>query len=726
MRDEIIKLLDNIGDADKNGKRAIYDVKPLDEIEIHKRLKKKYNIQLSEVCTLLREMEIKGEVYRTNKGEYTLYKFTNLKMGRLSINRKGDGLLYIEGESTIKIDKNDMKDAIHNDEVAVEIVDKNKKYGKVVTVLNRSLDKVVGEYSNSFNGGTILIDDKRVKLNIIIDEKDRNNAMTGHKVLVEPYEKINDNTYRAKVVDIIGHKNDPGVDILSIAYEHDIDNKTPKEVTEELKLIPKEVTKEDIVDRKDLRNEVTVTIDGKDAKDFDDAISIEKLENGNYVLRVHIADVDHYVKEGSAIYKEAFRRATSSYLANTVINMLPELISNGICSLNPNADRLAVTFEMEIDQNGRTVKNNIYKSVINSNKRMTYEDVNRVLNGEIIEDYEPYKEMLNNMRDLSKIIRKSKEQRGAIDFDVPEMLIKVDESGKPIDISIRPRGEGENMIEDFMIKANESGAEYAFNFAIPFIYRTHDKAKEEKLSLYLDILKLVGFNIKADLKRITPKTVQSILKQVDEQVASLKKDENYKKQFKQIICEAGLRSMQKAIFSTDEDTGHYGLASRRYAQCTAPIRRFADLVNQFLLKRIMSGKEITVQELNELKERLIYVAAHCSIKEKNSVDCERAVNSMKAAEFMQEHIGEEHKGIISGMNESGVYVRLENSVDGFVKISNFGEGFYKFDKEKNYFIDRKNKTRKITIGQELNIRVVSASKEDRLIDFEPTKVKKIA
>lgn len=723
MKEQIIKLLDNVGDIKSSGKRAKYNVKPLDEIEIHKRLKEEYDIDLSEVCNLIRELEKKGEIYRTKSGKFTLYKFTNLKIGRISVNKKGFGFVIMDDGPDIKILEENMNGAIHNDVVAIDMLENSIEQGKVVKILERSLNVVVGEYSNDLNIGAIKIDNSKMKLKIIIDEKDRNNAMPGHKVLVEPYEKINDNTYKGKVIEILGHKNDPGVDILSIAYENEIDNKFSKEAIDEANALPKKVRLEDIADREDKREELVVTIDGNDAKDFDDAISIKILENGNYLLTVYIADVDAYIKEGSALYKDALSKGTSSYLVNTVMNMFPEVISNGICSLNPNEDRLVVAFEMEIDKNGRTVSDRVYKSVINSKKRMTYENVNRLFDGEKIEDYEPYKEMLNSMKDLSRIIRKSKEQRGSIDFDIPEIRIEVDELGNPISIGIRERGEAERVIEDFMIKANETGAELAFNFVMPFLYRTHEKAKKEKLAIYIDILNALGFRIKADLKRINSKMFQNIVKQIKEHINNNVKDEKYKKILFEVISETGLRSMPKAIYSTDELIGHFGLASTRYAQCTSPIRRFPDLVNQNILKRMTSGEEITIEELKELKEKLVYIAEHCSTKERNAIQCERDVEDMKTAEYMKNHIGEEYKGIVSSVIPSGMFIRLDNLIEGFVRISDLDNDYYIFDEKGQYFIGKRTKKR-YQIGTQLNVKVIAASKEEKTIDFETIKTLK--
>lgn len=715
MKEEILNLLDNIGDIKTNGKRALYNVKPLDELEIYKQLRKKYNIELSEVCTLIMEMERKGEIYRTKSGKFTLYKFTNLKIGRISVNKKGFGFVIMDDGPDIKILEENMNGAIHNDVVAIDMLEDSKEQGRVVKILDRSLDVIVGEYSGDLSGGVIKIDNSKMKLKILIDKKDRNNAMSGHKVLVEPFEKIDDNTYRGKVIEILGHKNDPGIDILSVAYENEIDNKFSKEAIKEAYSLPKEVRKEDIVNREDLRNETIFTIDGKDAKDFDDAISIRVLDNGNYLLGVHVADVDAYVKEGSALYKEALRKGTSSYLVNTVMNMFPEVISNGICSLNPGVDRLTITFEMEIDKNGKTVSDRIYKSVINSKMRMTYEDVNKLFNGEKLKEYEPYEDILKQMSDLSKIIRKSKEQRGSIDFDIPEMLISVDELGNPIAINIRERGESERIIEDFMIKANETGAEFAFNFGMPFVYRIHERAKKEKVAIYIDVLNALGFRIKSNLKKINPKMFQDILKQVRNHINNTAKDD-IKDDLFEVISEAGLRSMPKATYSTDETIGHFGLASIRYAQCTSPIRRFPDLVNQYILKKIISGKEITIDELKELKEKLIYIADHCSIKERNAIQCERDVEDMKAAEYMKNHIGEEFKGIVSSVIPSGLFVRLGNLIEGFVRIGDLEDDYYVFDEKGQYFIGRRTK-RRYQIGTQVNIKVIAASKEEKTIDY---------
>lgn len=718
MKDEILKLLDNNKYEDDNGKSKKRNATSLDEMEIFKGLNKKFEVDLSEVCTLIREMEKKGEIYRTKSGKFTLYKFTDLKTGRLTVNKMGFGYVIMDdGSPDVHVFEYNINRAIHNDVVAIEVDDRNGKIeGKVVRILERSLDVIVGEYIEDDLKGIINIDNSKIKLKIIIDEKDKNNALAGHKVLVEPYEKINDNTYKGKVVKILGHKDDPGVDILSIAAENDIDNDFCDEAEEEVKKLPDKVLTEDLVDREDLRNEMIFTIDGDDAKDFDDAVSIKRLPNGNYLLGVHIADVDHYVKEGSAIYKEALRKGTSTYLLDTVFNMLSKKLSNGICSLKPNVDRLTVSYEMEIDANGKTLNDRIFESVINSKKRMTYKDVNRVYAGENVEGYEDYKESLFMMKDLSEIIRKSKERRGSIEFDIPEILIHLDEEKKPIGVGFRERGISEKVIEDFMIKTNETNGTYMKNLDIPFIYRTHEKPKEEKVRDFINILNALGFKIKADIKRINSKGFQDILDQVKEQISNKCKDEELTKKIYQVISESGLKSMPKAIYSIDVNVGHFGLASICYAQVTSPIRRFPDLVNQNITKKVLKGKITSIEELNELREKLVYLAEHSTLKERNSIQCERDVNDMKTAEYMQNYIGEHYSGIVSGVERNRIYIRLDNLVEGSIHINDL-EGDKYIHNEKMHAIIGKTTKKKYTIGSQVDIEVIAASKEERTIDF---------
>lgn len=683
MKDRIIQLLDTIK-------------KPLNENELYDKLKLE-NISLTELCNTIRIMELNGDIYKTNSGKYTLFKYTHLIVGRLSVNRKGFGFLLLEDAPDIYIHSSNMKDAIHNDLVAIEKI--NKEEGKIVKVINRELKNVVGEVYFDNNEYKIKIDTDKIRLNIIVDKENRNNAMPGHIVLVEPFKQIEGNRYEGKIIKILGHKNDPGMDILQIVYEHNINEIFPKEVIEEVNNIKDEVLEKDYKNRKDLRNDEIFTIDGDDAKDFDDAVSIKILDNGNYKLGVHIADVSNYVKPDSKLNEEAFNRGNSVYLIDRVIPMLPHKLSNGICSLNEGVDRLTVTCDMEIDTKGKIINYDIYESVINSKKRMTYKEVNRILeNNEFISGYESFIDSLNKMFELSKIIRKSKIQKGYIDFDIDEPYIEVDEAGKPIEIKVRDRGVGEKLIEDFMIITNETIASYVFWLKYPFIYRVHGIPKEEKIENFLSLIRSLGHTIKGSTKNITPKFIQQVLD-------SLKESDDF-----EIISSLGLRSMQKAVYSP-ENIGHFGLASEIYTHFTSPIRRYSDLVIHSLLKGYLKNN------FENKMGNLSIICEHISTKERDAIECERDVNDMKMAEYMMNHIGEEYEGMISGLIPSGIFVRLPNLIEGFVHVSELGEDYFVLNEATQMFIG-KDKGKKYKMGDKLKVKVANASKEERTIDFD--------
>jgi len=514
--------------------------KALDFFQIKDFLKLETAEQFKELNEVLDNLEKSLKIVRTKKNKFMTYKNSNLRLGKLIANKKGFGFVDIEGDEDVYIAKENMNGAIHGDQVIVEITSKKNidLEGRIVRVVNRNLQNIVGEIYNK-NGKTYIdLDDDKLKINVEIDPKHTLGAMPGHKVLVHVVKQNKNNNYLGEVLKVLGHKNDPGVDILSIACKYDIETEFSDEVLKQLDNIPDFVSEKEIMSRKDhdLRDKVIYTIDGNDTKDIDDAISIEKLDNGNYKLGVHIADVSYYVKEGTPLDLEAQDRGTSVYLADRVIPMIPHKLSNGICSLNPNVDRLAITCEMEIDSNGKVVNYDIFESVICSRIQMTYDNVNQILEKNIVpEGYEDYVSSLYLMKELADILRTSKLKRGYLDFDIDESKIIVDDRGKAIDIKLRNRGIGENLIEDFMIIANETVATHLFYMNLPSIYRIHGEPNEEKIQSFLNFVSILGHKVNAKIKDINPKTVQKIL---DE----LKETEEF-----HILSKLLLRSMQKAV-----------------------------------------------------------------------------------------------------------------------------------------------------------------------------------
>ena len=667
--------------------------------------------EIKEFSDALRELEDSYEIYRSNKNRYMLLENSNLRKGILRMNKKGFGFVEVSGEEEdIFIAPDNINKALNNDTVIVEILNKNsgeKREGRIVKTLERDLSTIVGEIYFKKDKGYIIPDDKKLDIQLEIDRDKSHGAVDGHKVVVKILRNITKNRYKGEVVRIIGHKNDPGVDILSIVCKYEINDTFPEEVIEELDSIPEEVREQDKKGRKDLTDVTIFTIDGDDTKDIDDAISVEKLKNGNYKLGVHIADVSYYVKEGSPLDKEAMDRGTSVYLVDRVIPMLPHKLSNGICSLNPGVERLAISCVMEIDNNGKTVDYEIFPSIIKSRLQMTYKKVNQVIEkNEIPEGYEPFVNDLKLMDELSQIIRKAKINRGYIDFDVDEAKIIVDENCHPTDIVLRNRGRGENLIEDFMIQANECVATHIFYMDLPFIYRVHEYPKEEKIRDFISFVQSLGYTVKFNTKDISPKAIQNLINQLKD-----------KKEFK-VLSSLLLRNMQKAIY-LPQNLGHYGLASKCYTHFTSPIRRYPDTTVHRLLRTYLFNDDMSNQTINKWQEKLVYIAENSSFKERESVECEREVEDMKMAEYMEDHIGEEYKGIISGVTNFGMFIQLDNLVEGLIHVNDMKD-YFSFDEVTQSLIGERTKE-KFTLGDEVLIKVKAASKEAKTIDFELVK-----
>ena len=664
--------------------------------------------QMEEMFTILRDLEGDLTIYHTNKDKYMAFEFSHLKKGKISVSDKGFGFVLMENEDDIHIDKEHLNGALDGDIVIVEIIDKNtgaKKDGRVLRIASRNYGQIVGEFKIINDSPTIIVKDKKMKSNIVISKESLKGVVEGHIVVADFIKELNNNTILVEIKTIIGHKNDVGVDIEEIVYKHMFSPKFPDEVLEELNDIPDEVLESDKKNRVDLTNEVIFTIDGDDTKDIDDAISIKKLDNGNYELGVHIADVSYYVKPGTKLYEEAYLRGTSVYLVDRVIPMLPHKLSNGICSLNPNVERLAQSCVMEIDENGKVVSHNIFESVIKSRIQMTYKKVNKWLDEGIIEQgYENYTSDLSLMKDLADILRKSREKRGAIDFDTEEAKIIADENGKPIDVVLRERASGEKMIEDFMIVANETVAAHIFYMNLPFIYRVHGTPNEEKINSFLNFVSSLGYKITGKINVNYPSSIQNILDQLKD-----------KKEYK-ILSSLMLRAMQKAVYQPD-NIGHFGLASKIYTHFTSPIRRFPDTTVHRLLRTYLYENDQSQKTIDYFKEYLVSLSEHASQKERDAIDCEREVEDMKMAEYMMDHIGEEFEGIISGVQSFGMFVQLPNMIEGLVHISDIPGDYYNYDETTMTLVGQKSKKR-YKLGDMVKVICKSASKEESFIDFD--------
>ncbi len=662
--------------------------------------------ELKELLKILNEMEDTLKVYRTNKNNYMLFNNSHLKIGVMLANKKGFGFVDVEGDEDVFVSPNNMNNAIHGDQVIVEIlaVKGVSKEGRIVKIVDRKLKQVVGEIIFKKKKKYLKLDDEKVNLEIEIDKKKDMAAMEGHKVLVKITNKIGNNVYKGEVLKLLGHKNDPGVDILSITNKLGIPDTFSDKTMQEVDEIADFVNEEDKKNRRDLTNEIIFTIDGDDTKDIDDAISVEKVGD-NYKLGVHIADVSYYVKPGMSLDDEAKDRGTSVYLADRVIPMLPHKLSNGICSLNPNVERLAVSCDMEIDSKGNVVDYDIYLSVIKSKIQMTYKKVNKILNDNIVaEGYEEYVDKLKLMEEVASLLRKNKVERGYIDFDIDEAKILVDDSGKAVDVVLRDRGTGERLIEDFMIAANETVASHVYHLDLPFVYRVHGEPSEERINNFMRFINMLGYKVTGKIDKLTPKVMQDILKQLKE-----------KKEY-HILSSMMLRSMQKAIYDAT-NIGHFGIASKCYTHFTSPIRRYPDTTVHRLLHKYVFENNMNTDLINYYERELPFLTQHCSVAERRSIECEREVDDMKKAEYMMGHIGEEYEGMIASVMNFGMFVELPNLIEGLVRLDSLKTDYYTFDETTFSIIGRKDK-RGYRLGDTVRVRVVAADKDKRTIDFE--------
>ena len=658
--------------------------------------------EYQELEKTLNRLCMEAQIYYSDKKKrYTLFSNTNYMKGKLIVNPKGYGFVILDDNDRedIFINSRNMLDAKSNDIVLVEYINKHNKEGKVTKVIKRDESNLVGLF-DSENGIDYVILDKKEYGKYIIPKGFSKGAVPGHKVLVRRL--FNGAFNEAEVIKIIGHKNDVGIDILSYVYEYGFDPTYSDDVMAEVEKIPSEVSEEEMLSRTDLRDKMIFTIDGKDTKDIDDAISIEKIDNDKYILGVHIADVSHYVKKGSYLDDDAYERGTSVYLVDRVVPMLPHKLSNGICSLNPNVDRLAMSCVMEINGKGYVSNYQIFKSVIRSKKQMNYDDVNSILEDNVIPSgYEEYVDTLRTMNELSNILRKKMVRHGYIEFNIKEPKIIVDDSCHPVDIKVCEQRTGEKLIENFMIVANETVAGFIEDKNLPGIYRVHDKPNKEKLIEYLKFLSIKGYNIKADVNRFSPKDYQNIINKFKNDPA------------RDILGTLAIQTMSKAKYS-DINIGHYGIASKRYSHFTSPIRRYPDLTIHRLLKDYLGTPNSKV--IDSWRKSLPGISIQTSKKELDSVDCERDVEKMKKAEYMMDHIGEVYTGVISGIMDFGFFVMLDNTVEGLVRLDSLKGDYYSYNKNR-YMIIGKNKGKMYTYGDVVKVEVIAASKDTSQVDF---------
>ncbi|WP_412973373.1 ribonuclease R [Niallia circulans] len=659
------------------------------------------------------QMEEKGLVVRTRSNRYGLPEKMNLIRGKLAGHAKGFAFVIPEeqGMDDIFIPPNEVKTALNGDIVLARVTSESsgqRREGTIVRIIERGVQQIVGTYSESKHFGFVIPDDKKIATDIFIPKGSTKGAIEGHKVVVKltSYPEGRKNA-EGEVVKILGHKNDPGVDILSVIHKHGLPLAFPDNVLEQANSAPDTIDEKEIANRRDLRNETIVTIDGADAKDLDDAVTVTMLGNGNYKLGVHIADVSYYVTENSPIDVEAEERGTSVYLVDRVIPMIPHRLSNGICSLNPKVDRLTLSCEMEISPEGEVVSHEIFQSVIKTTERMTYADVNSILHDkdeELRAKYEGLVPMFERMEELAAILRKKRMTRGAIDFDFKESKVIVDEDGKPQDVILRERSVAEKLIEEFMLVANETVAEHFHWMQVPFIYRIHEDPKEEKLRRFFEFITNFGYIVKGTANSVHPRALQEIIESVQGTPEEM------------VISTVMLRSMQQAKYYP-ESLGHFGLSTEFYTHFTSPIRRYPDLIVHRLIRTYLIEGDISSATQEKWNSRLTEIAEHSSSMERRSVEAERETDELKKSEYMLDKIGKEYDGIISSVTNFGMFVELTNTIEGLVHVSYMTDDYYRYD-ERHFAMIGERTGKVFRIGDEITVRVVNVNKEERAIDFE--------
>ncbi|HOB12000.1 MAG TPA: ribonuclease R [Syntrophomonadaceae bacterium] len=664
----------------------------------------------SRFIKVLGKLEKGGEIIKTRKNKYGLPHMMNSVRGVIRLNQRGYGILMPDDplQPEIFVYGKNLNGAMHEDKVLVRIMERaiadQRAEGEVIRVISRARHELVGTYERGKNAAQVIPDDPRQLYTVYVKPPKKLKVKSGDKVLVnitswpDKYKGP-----EGKIVEVLGSKGEPGLDVQVIIKKHGLRDFFPPGVLEEAQQVAIPPSPEEIARRRDLRGLRMVTIDGEDAKDLDDAVSVERLPNG-YRLGVHIADVSHYVKEDSRLDKEAFTRGTSVYLVDKVLPMLPQELSNGICSLNAREDRLAMTCMMDIDPQGKVMSYDIFKSIINVNERMTYTNVNKILVDNDPEQISRYQDLVDDfrlMKELADILRQDRIGRGALDFDFPETKVIVDENGVPVDIQARIQGVAEMIIEDFMIKANEVVAEHLYWQEMPSLYRVHEKPDEEALVKLNQVLGVFGLKIREN--KLEPRTFQKILHQVRG------------KPEEQLISMIMLRSMKHARYAP-QALGHFGLASKYYSHFTSPIRRYPDLIVHRVLSAILDGS-MTSRRRMSLERKMSGIGEQASLMEIKAEEAERELVDIKKAQYMKQFVGNEFDARIASIQSFGFFVALDNTVEGLVHISSIADDYYEFN-ERNYTLVGTHTGRKFAIGDKVRVQLVRVSVEETKIDFE--------
>lgn len=693
-------------------KKVIYDL-ICDDLYVPMKLKEIAMLlqipreQRNELKEVLEALEADGKIYVSKKGKYVKGQPQYLK-GIFQANLRGFGFVLREDEEDVFIPEENINGAFQGDEVEFLITkspEGRRKEGKIVRVVSHGTTKVIGLYEKSKSFGFVRPDNQRFLKDIYIPAGKEKGAMTGHKVVVELTSYGGENMKpEGKVVEIIGHINDPGTDIMSIVKGYDMPVEFPEKVLNQAERVGKDVSEADMAGRMDLRDWQMVTIDGEDAKDLDDAVSLTEVENG-WKLGVHIADVTNYVQEKSALDREALKRGTSVYLADRVIPMLPHKLSNGICSLNAGENRLALSCIMTVDKKGEIVDHVIAETVIRVDQRMSYTSVAKILEAQDEQERQKYEKlvpMFEQMAEVSGLLRERRKKRGAIDFDFPETKMILDEQGRPVELKPYERNVATKMIEDFMLAANETVAEEYFWREIPFLYRTHEAPEEDKVKKLSTFINNFGYHIHMG-NEIRPKEIQKLLEKVEGTPQEA------------LISRLALRSMKQARY-TPENAGHFGLAAQYYTHFTSPIRRYPDLQIHRIIKENLCGR-LSDDRMAHYEKILPEVATQSSEMERRAEEAERETVKLKKVEYMQERIGEEFEGVISGITKWGAYVELPNTIEGLVHVVNMKDDHYEY-REEQYELVGEHFRNVYKLGQRVRVRVLGADRLQRTIDFE--------
>lgn len=673
--------------------------------------------ELAGFWEVLQQLETAALIIRTRYGKYGVPERMNLVVGRLSLSSKGFGFVVpdapevSETAKDVFIPPDGLLTAMHNDRVVARLnhgqpQEGKRQEGEIIRILERANNRIVGTFEANQSYGFLLPDDGRVARDIFIARRDFGEAKNGNKVVVEiikwPEKK---RSAEGKVVEVLGNKGDSGIEILSIIKSHNLPTEFPPEVEEASRRVPAAISTEEIAGRRDLRHLPIVTIDGEDAKDLDDGVHIERLPNGRYLLGVHIADVSYYVRENTPLDREARERGTSVYLADRVLPMLPQRLSNGICSLNAGEDRLAMSAQMEFDARGQVVSYDIFPSVIRVKKRLSYTIVRRILVDEepaLREEYQELLTALNDMQELCHILRNRRLRRGAIDFDFPEIKVKLDEQGRPVDIIKRVRTRSESIIEEFMLVANETVAEHLCRRHIPSLYRIHEEPEEEKMVKLNRLLHNFGQSLRKP-DEITPMALQKVLNRIAGRPEE------------RIISTVMLRSLKQARYDAVQ-AGHFGLAAEFYTHFTSPIRRYPDLIVHRILRESFLAGRITGKRKEKLNAVLPEIAAHSSERERAAAEAERETVDLKKVEYMEQFVGDEFTGIISSVTAFGMFIELDNGIEGLVHVSSMDDDYYQYLEERYALLGER--TRKVyQIGDVVKVRLTKVNTEGRTIDF---------